>query len=87
MQFVCVVMCVCVRVRVCMCVCVCVCGCVPMFKYHHRCYSLSFLQGSQDDSSKLQVTKLKRRFLKDRTGDSSFFAKRELRKKFVRQVS
>ena len=33
------------------------------------------------------MTRLKRRFLKNRTAESSFFAKMELRKKFVRQVS
>ncbi|XP_065898419.1 DNA-dependent protein kinase catalytic subunit-like isoform X2 [Dysidea avara] len=41
--------------------------------------------GSQDDSGTSEVLKLKRRFLKDRTVESSFFAKMELRKKKARQ--
>ena len=47
----------------------------------------SFSQASQDDTSQSQVTKLKRRFLKDRTSESSYFAKMELRKKLIRQVN
>ena len=43
--------------------------------------------GSQDDSGTSEVLKLKRRFLKDRTVESSFFAKMELRKKKAQQVS
>jgi len=42
--------------------------------------------GSQDDSGTSEVLKLKRRFLKDRTVEGSFFAKVEMRKKLARQV-
>ena len=51
---------------------VCLCRvCVSM------CYVLLFLLYSQDDTNKSEVMKLKRRFLKDRTGESTFFAKKE----------
>jgi len=42
--------------------------------------------GSQDDSGTSEVLKLKRRFLKDRTVEGSFFAKVEMRKKLARKV-
>lgn len=51
------------------------------------CYCISPSQASKDDSGKTEVMKLKRRFLKDRTAESSYFAKMELRKKSVQQVN
>ena len=48
---------------------------------------LSLPLASQDDTGKSELAKLKRRFLRDRTTESSFFAKWQLKKKLLQEVN